>query len=179
MHQLLTGLLCLALFAPAPGDEIKEDAVVKAKAEEALTLLLKGDYKNFAELTYPPVVKEMGGREMMAETLAAKMKQLKELGYEVRTLKASDPTTSATAGDERYVVVPYRLDLKAPGGNLTAPSYLLAISSYQSRTWTFVDGAGLLDAETQKKMLPNLPPGLRLPKPEKPVFVQEGPQKPS
>ena len=57
----------------------------------------------------------------MAETLAAKMKQMKDLGYEVRALKAADPTTSATAGDERYVVVPYTLEMKAPGGKADRP----------------------------------------------------------
>jgi lysophospholipase L1-like esterase len=177
MNPLLTGLLCLTLSAPAPGDEKPDDAVVKGKAEEVLQLLLKGDYKKFAGLTYAPVVKEMGGPEKMAGALAAQMKQMKDLGYEIRALKAADPTTSATADDERYVVVPYSLELKAPNGKMTAQSYLLAISSDKGKTWAFVDGAGLLDVEAQKKVLPNLPRGLRLPRVEKPVFAEDKPQR--
>jgi lysophospholipase L1-like esterase len=175
MNLLLTGLLCVTLSAP--GDEKQEDAVVKEKAQEVLQLLLKGDYKKFTSLTYPAVVKEMGGPEKMADALAAQMKRMKDQGYEVRALKAADPTTSATADDERYVVVPYSLEIKAPNGMMTAQSYLLAVSSDKGKTWTFVDGAGLIDVETQKKLLPNMPRGLRLPRPGKPVLAEERTQR--
>src|SRR5690242_525415 len=129
MNLLVTGLLCVTLSVPAPGDEKDEATVVKQKAEEALNLFLKGDYKKFTELTYPKVVKELGGPVKTADTLAAKVKQLKDQGYEVRSLKVADPTTSATTDTERYVVVPYSLEMKSPGGKTTVQSYLLAISS--------------------------------------------------
>jgi hypothetical protein len=171
MNLLLTGLLCATLSAPAPDDE-KPDAVVKAKAEEVLQLLLKGDYKKFVALTYPRIVKEMGGPEKMADDLAAKMKQLKEQGYELRSLKADDPTSSAEVGERRFVVVPYALEMKSPGGKMTVKSFLVAISSDKGKTWTFVDGAGIRDVEAQKKLLPELPdpPALRLPRLEKPII---------
>ncbi|HEX5268885.1 MAG TPA: GDSL-type esterase/lipase family protein [Gemmataceae bacterium] len=179
MNLLLTGLLCVTLSAPEPGDDKQEAAAVKAKAEEVLQLLQKGEYKKVAGRTHPRVVKEMGGSEKMADTLAAKMKQLKEQGYEVRSLKANDPTTSATVGDERYVVVPYTMEMKSPGGKTTVESYLLAISSDKGKTWTFVDGAGLADVEAQKKLLPDLPPPptLRLPRTQRPVFEADRPER--
>jgi lysophospholipase L1-like esterase len=177
MNLLLTGLLCATLSAPLPGDEKDEAAVVKAKAEEALNLFLKGDYKKFTELTHPRVVKELGGPEKMADALAARMKQLKDQGYEVRSVKVADPTTSASTDDARYLVVPYTLEMKSPKGKATVQSYVVAISSDNGKAWTFVDGAGLLDIEAQKKLLPDLPRGLRLPRPEKPVFEEDRPQR--
>ncbi len=177
MNLLLPALAALALSVPAPGDEKSQDAVVKEKAEEVLQLLLKGDYKKVVALTHPRVVKEMGGPDKMADDLAAKMKQMKEQGYELRSLKADDPTSSAEAGDRRYVVVPYALEMKAPGGKMAVKSFLVAVSSDKGKTWTFVDGAGLRDVEAQKKMLPDLPdpPALRLPRAEKPVIEEDRP----
>jgi hypothetical protein len=173
MNGILPSLMCAVLFAPAPADEKKDLAAAKDKAKEVCKLLLDRKYKEFVELTHPRVVKELGGPEKMVETLNATTKQLKELGYELEAVTPGDPTASAAAGDERYVVVPYSIKMKAPAGKMTIKSFLLAISADKGKTWTFADGAGLRNDEMRKKMLPNLPASLKLPEVERPVIEKD------
>jgi hypothetical protein len=172
MSSLLAGLAAVVLFAAPPEDK-KEAAAVKEKAEEVCKLFLKGDFAKFADLTHPAVVKEAGGRDKIIELLTMKVKDLKDRGIEFVSMKVADPTDAATAGDERYVVVPYALEMKVPDGKATVKTYLLAVSSDKGKTWTFVDGAGLKDDAMRKKVLPNLPEALKLPKDEKPVFEKD------
>jgi hypothetical protein len=173
MYAVCTALFALSLLAAPAADDAKALANVKGKAEEAVKLFLKGDFKEFTAFVYPPVLKNMGGRDKVVEQLTKLAKDMKEKGLEFRTATVADPTDSATAGDERYVVVPYTLEMKAPGGKLTGKTYLLAISTDKGKTWAFVDGAGLQDEGLRKKALPNLPARLKLPKVEKPTFEKD------
>jgi hypothetical protein len=57
---------------------------------------------------------------------------------------------------------------------LCAGGSLLGISADRGKTWTFVDGSGIGNDETMKKrLLPNLPKELELPKTGKPVFYKD------
>jgi hypothetical protein len=163
MSSLLATLAAATLFA-APPDDKKEAARIKERADEICKLMLKGDHARFVELTHPAAVKEAGGRDKLIERLKDAAKELKSKGIEVLAIKAGDPAESATAGGDRYVVVPYETELKVLGSKTTAKSFLLAISEDAGKTWTFVDGAGLRDPAKRKRLLPNLPDSLRLPR---------------
>lgn len=58
--------------------------------------------------------------------------------------------------------------MTAHGEDFVAKSYLLAISSDQGKTWTFMDGGNLVDPKMREKLVPNFPEKLKLPVIEKP-----------
>jgi hypothetical protein len=62
---LLSSISC----ARVKREEIKAGEInveeIKAKAEEAQTALASGDYQKLVDLTYPVLVKQMGGRAKM------------------------------------------------------------------------------------------------------------------
>jgi hypothetical protein len=52
---------------------------------------------------------------------------------------------------------------------ITQKSFMLAISTNNGKTWTFVDGSTLTPAMLSK-LIPDLPPELKLPPPQAPMI---------
>jgi hypothetical protein len=168
--RLAAPLMLLGLCgASSAAPEAKPEQAAKASAEEAAQATIKGDFGKLADLTYPRIVEKVGGRDRMIATLESGLKDMKSKGYAFRSAKVGDPSPAVAGGPELFTVIPMTLVMKAPGGTLTVQGFMLGISGDMGKTWTFVDGAKA-DNEEFKKLLPNLPPALKLPKPEKPVF---------
>jgi hypothetical protein len=153
--------------------EEPKSGVVKQKAQEAVQAVVKGDHARLVDLTYPKIVEAMGGRDKMIAFLEVTMKQMKDKGFTIVSVKVAEPGKFLTEGGNTFVVVPTLLEMTAPGGKILGKSYLLGISSDKNKTWKFADGSGLANKEMQAKMLPKLPADLELPKTEKPQFVKD------
>lgn len=154
--------------------EDKPETVAERKANEVAQATVKSDFDKIADLTYPKVVEEMGGREKMIAAMKTGFKDMKARGFEFSSAKVEDASRLVAGGSDVYTIVPFTLEMKVPGGRATMKSYLLGISANKGKTWTFVDGAGIgNDDRKAKKLLPNLPTELKLPKKEKPVFYKD------
>ena len=79
------------------------------------------------------------------------------------------PVEVLTGGPHLFAVVPDTLKFTIPGGTLTQKSFLLAVSEDQGKTWTFIDGAGLVKIKV-RDMLPNFPKDAKLPEKQPPVI---------
>jgi hypothetical protein len=174
MKTRLTGLFFLLAYGvSALAAEEKPEQVAKRQADEVAQATIKGDFKKLAELTYPKVIEMIGGRERMIEKMEEWQKDMKAKGYAFRSAKVEDALPLVAGGLEVFTVVPFTLEMKAPTGKATMKSFLLGISADKGKTWTFVDGSGISNREMAKKLLPNLPATLQLPKKEKPVFTKD------
>jgi hypothetical protein len=49
-------------------------------------------------------------------------------------------------------------------------SYLIGVSADDGAHWTFIDGSG--KAEERKKIVPDLPAALKLPRPQQPQYIK-------
>jgi hypothetical protein len=163
--------ILVAIPALCAADPPSAKQVAKQKVEELNAALIKEDYAKVTDLTHPKVVELMGGREKMIAVMESGTKDMKAKGYSFRSVKVDEPGEPIAAGDERYVVVPFLLEMKAPGGRLLQKSFVIGVSGDAGKSWTFVNGDQ--QGEKLKKVLPNLPEDLKLPKPEKPVFEKE------
>ena len=76
-------------------------------------------------MTYPAVVKEAGGRDKLIERLKSAAKEMNSKGISITAVKPAQPTDSATSGDERYVIVPYEMQMKVLGSQTSVKSFLL------------------------------------------------------
>lgn len=148
-------------------DDPSAKQVVVERAEELTKALIKEDYDKVADLTHPRVVESVGGRKKMIEG----MRQLKEAGYELRSFKLDTPSEPVNARSELYIVVPGQIEMKVPGGKTLQKSFVIGVSTDEGKSWSFVNGD--LELDQLKKVLPNLPDKLKLPKRQKPVFQKD------
>ena len=164
---VLAGTAAGLTAAAQPGDA-KLQQLVKSKVEEMNTALLRGDYATIADLTYAKVVEESGGREKAIAAMKDLMEGLKSRGIVFRSMKVDRPLEFASAGGEMFAVVPFLLEITAPGQKITQRTFAIGVSSDRGQTWTFING-DVGEAQV-KSLLPNLPKELKLPKYQLPII---------
>lgn len=103
--------------------------------------------------------------------MEAGTKDMRSRGVGFRSVKVGEPSDPIKSGSELFVVVPFRLVMKVPGGSLFQNGFVIGDSEDQGKTWVFVDGSG--DIKTIKAALPNLPEQLKLPAKKQPVFEKD------
>jgi hypothetical protein len=146
--------------------------IVKKKVEELSKAILKEDFGKVVDLTHPSVVKPVGGREKMIAILVSGNKEMKAAGgLTLHSIKVNDASDPVTAGPDTFVVVPFLMEIKAPGEKHLVKSFVIGVSSDQGKSWVFVNGD--LDLKTIKRVVPNLPEQLKLPEKQKPVIEKD------
>jgi hypothetical protein len=163
--------LVLSCSAAQAADDASPKQVAKGKVEEMNNALIKEDFGKVVDLTHPKVVELLGGREKMIAVMESGTKDMKAKGFAFRSAKVDDPTNLVTAGSDQFVVVPFLLEMKAPGGKLLQKSFVIGVSSDKGKSWSFVNGD--MDIKKVKEFLPNLPEDLKLPEKQKPVFEKD------
>ena len=135
--------------------------------------MIKGDMTAIIDHTYPALVKMMGGREKVIESIESKMKQMKAQGISITAYNVGDPGEFLTEGPNTFVIIPATIEIAIPDGKLVSKTYLLGVSPDSGKTWTFVDGAGVAQFKDKLDMiLPKLPMNLKLPEAEKPKLIK-------
>jgi hypothetical protein len=174
MTRLTNPLVLLIVCGiTARADEETPSARVKKKAEEVCQAVVKGDYAKLVDLTYPKVVKLMGGRDKMIAAVTESIKKLKDEGFVIQSVKVGEPSEFLSEAKNTFSIVSTTMEMKSPDGKIIAKSYLLGISPDDGKTWTFVDGNGLDTEEKRDKVLPKLPDKLKLPEKQDPEFIKE------
>lgn len=142
---------------------------VKARAEENVTALVSGNYPKFVDTTYPKLVEMLGGRAKMISSLEKQMGEMKAQGFEILSADVESPKEVVAVGQQDFVIIPYMLKLKAPGGVFKQQSYMLGISDKGKSQWTLVDVTNI-DEAMLKILLPETVGKLTFPKKQPPVF---------
>jgi hypothetical protein len=96
---------------------------------------------------------------------------MKEEGFAFLSSKVEDPADIVEQGPDLYVVVPFALEMKAPGGKVTSPGFVVGVSSDRGKSWAFVNNPK--DPAALKQILPDLPDRLKLPERKKPTFEKD------
>lgn len=171
MNNSFAFCVVLVLSCSAAADEAALKKIVKEKVEEINRAAIKDDFGKVADLTHPNLVRLMGGREKMISTMESAVKEMKSNGFVIRSARVDDPSDPIATGQELFVVVPFVLEMKVPGGKVLAKSFVIGVSSDKGKSWAFVNGD--LDINAVKQVLPTLPNQLKLPEKQKPVFEKE------
>jgi hypothetical protein len=157
--------------APRAADVQSPKQAAKEKVEDMNAALLKGYYGKVANYTHPSVVKLAGGQDKMRVVVELMVKQLKEKGTEIRSLRTGEPGEPIRAGADLYIVVPYRLEMQAKVGTIKQNLFVIGVSPDSGNTWTFVNGD--VPPEQTHWLLPDLPKNLKLPAREKSVVEKQ------
>ncbi len=166
-------IVAVAAFSTAATAQVSKKAeMVRQKAQQSSDALVNGDVETMVRFTHPKVVELMGGREKMAAVVRKGMAEMNAGGTKIVSAKPEPPAEFVRMGTEEVAVVPFTLVMKVPGATLTQKTFLLGISSGQGKSWTFIDGAGL-DDESIKKVLPDFPTQVKLPKKVRPTVKRD------
>lgn len=172
-RQTLAWLTILALAVTASSLRADDAALKKLAKENVQTLndsVIKGDYGKVIDFTHPKLVEMMGGREKAIALMENSTKEMKKEGFEFKSVKVGDPSDIVKQANELYLYVPFELTMKIPKRKITAPSYVIGVSTDQGKTWKYVDGMG---GENMNKILPDLPASLKLPEKKKPTIEKD------
>lgn len=164
-------VLVLLWIAPGVADDAALKASARAQVEEINEALIRGKFDRIADLTHPRVVELTGGREKMIALMESATREMKQKGYSVLSSKAGDPTDLVEQGTDLFVVVPFVLEMKAPGGKLSSPGFVVGVSGDRGKTWGFVNNPK--DPESLKLILPGLPERLKIPERKEPTFRKD------
>ncbi|MCA8989008.1 MAG: hypothetical protein KDA78_15290, partial [Planctomycetaceae bacterium] len=142
---------------------------VKADTETLNRALIEGDYDSFLKLTHEKLIEAAGGKEQLIKGMEQGQKQMAAQGFQLDKISVLEPGQPMKGNSELYIVSPFTLTMKAPGGTLTKEGYLVGVSADEGKTWTYLNG--LPEKESMKRMLPDLPDALSLPAPSEAVFT--------
>jgi hypothetical protein len=173
-HRISLTLTAVALCGQLASADPQTERI-RGLAAENSAALTSGNYPRLVELTYPKVVEMVGGRDKMIETLRRGSEDMKAHGSAILGAEVTEPKEVVTAGDKQFAIVPMTARVQVPDGTLRSKGFLIAVSEDRGKTWTFIDGAGLVrepgkEKEKLAQILPDFPPQLSLPAREQPVL---------
>jgi hypothetical protein len=154
-------------LAAAAVDTPTIKAAVKTDVEAINDALLHGDFDKVADLTHPKVLEMMGGRDKAIDVMRAGMRKMTAEGFAFLAAKVDEPSDPVAGGVDLYVVVPYLMSMKVPGGTMHKRTFVIGQSTDGGKTWRYVNGD--LDVAVVRRVLPDLPDGLKLPAKQEPV----------
>ena len=87
---------------------------------------------------------------------------MEQRGFSLKKVELAEPREVLESGDYLMSVVPMRLTFDGPLGKLYSESGILAVSSNQGETWSFIDLAQVQIAQLAE-IFPELNPDLEFP----------------
>lgn len=137
-------------------EQVMEAARDYAKAVE------KGKWEKIADMTYPQLLQEMGGRSEFVRQAQQFQVNLERREFAIEKAELAEPLEPIDSGGTFVVVVPMKLTFDGPLGKLYSESGLLAISTTEGEKWWFIDLAQVQLPELLK-LFPHIAPHMELP----------------
>lgn len=159
---------------PRLGEEEAKKSLL-AHAKRSLDAGVNKDHAALVDLMHPALVHNLGGR---AKAIAATKKSFDELtadGATIISAECGEPSEFTEANGRLYVVVPTPSMMEIDGKQLIYMAHLLGVSADGGRNWRFAACGGRnMGREVIKKLIPDLPDGVKLPEPSLPILIDEG-----
>src|SRR5262245_11628491 len=142
---------------------------LKQQAQELSDAMINDDYERAADLTYPELVKVMGGRTRFIATLARAKKETEGDRFRILSDTVGEPGAIQEVERKHYAIVPTTMRIKVPEGTLVGEAFMIAISVDGGRNWTFVASPG--DRERVRALLGPVADKLQIPEYKRPVLI--------
>lgn len=166
--SIISFLLSVVLFINSYGQVKDASQNLKQQAGKMGSTFVSGDYKTFANYTYPLILKSMGGASRMIEVLNRTTDEMRAKGMSFSNITFDEPSKIVKSGKELQATIAQHTEIKQPQGRIVSTSTLIAISTDNGITWTFIDTSNK-DIATLRKALPNLSPSITIPPQQPPV----------
>ena len=144
---------------------------LKRQAQELSDAVVKADYARAADLTYPKLIRLMGGRAQFIAQFEKSMKEMQSDRFRLSEIVVDEPRDVVKVGREYYGIVPSKMSMKVKEGTLGGEAFLIGISTDGGQNWSFVDSAAASDKTLLGQMFgPAVARKLRIPEPKRPVL---------
>lgn len=117
--------------------------------------LLSNDFEHYVNYTYPKVMKDMGGRHQLKQTLQKQMEELLLQGVNIVSIKYGEPSVILKEKKELQATLPQEVIFNTPNGKVLSTSSLICISQNDGESWYFID-PGERTLEILRISLPNI-----------------------
>lgn len=140
---------------------------IKTKADEISRLMLSADYEKMFELMHPKVRELVGGKESFIKLVGTGVESMAADGFKIISIENFEPEKITKVGRELFAIVPTKIKIQTPQGNLIQSACDIAISSDGGTTWLFVGGSN--GKEKLEKLFPTTVGKIRFPESTLPV----------
>lgn len=167
-----TIFIIISFFIFFTGHSQNDPATVKTLLEQADMMgqkFVARDYEAFLKYAHPATIKSMGGQQAALRKMNEQMKQVIEDGIVVTNVSFGIPSKFIKVNSELQCTVPQIIEMHVPGGKVTTTTTMLAISSDNGKTWSFIDTANH-NHSNMKLLIPNLSDEIILEPAADPVF---------
>ncbi len=164
MKNLILQLLLFTAFTCNLYSET--DNEITERVSKIAEALISGDYVYVIEMTHPPILEAMGGKEAAIAAVRAFMKTDAAKTLKVIKMEPKKPYKYVNGKKYRYVIVPFEYLVEIVGKRVSGSGYQLGVFEDASGEWKFVDGEKL-NEEMFDKFFPDFPKTLKLPKIQK------------
>jgi hypothetical protein len=166
--SIISLLFSVVFFFQSYGQVKDANANLKQQSSKMGAAFVAGDYKIFANYTYPLILKSMGGAARMIEVLNRTTNDMKAKGISFSNITFDEPSKIVKGSKELQATIAQHTEIKLPQGRLVSTSTLIAVSTDNGVNWTFIDTSNK-DMATLRKALPNLSPAITVPPQQPPV----------
>ncbi len=169
LTEFFVRCLALVLFLASAASQASEEAPagavakIKKEAEACANALLKLDFDKFIPYMPGKLVELMGGKDTIIRSMTEGTKEMKRDGIGFKSVEIGAPGEPERHGDLEVTLVPMKLVMTTPQGDLVTRSHMLAVSENQGADWDFVDCATLTD-EHLEVLYPALAGKIAIPK---------------
>jgi len=148
-----------------------DDPTVEIRAQfvQASQAVIKGDADAILDSTYPGLIDRVGGRAEMRAKVIESLIDLRHRKLSVQRTEVVSISQPVEAGEELHSVVRAKRVMQGPGGRQIQDTFVIAVSSDQGKSWTFVDGQQLTPQHILA-LFPNYNKALVLPRTAPPVM---------
>jgi len=165
-------LLFIYISKAQSGADSVYSKTVKEQGDTMANLLLRKDYKNFVEYLYPDLIKQAGGKSIMAGLIEEVLEDQENKGFVLTGAEVEAPLIFVKTSKDIQCVVTQTLTMKVKTGHVVARSSLIGISVDQGKNWKFLDTQGK-SIQTLHRSFPALSLQLVIPENDKPVFYRD------
>ncbi len=131
--------LTLSVFLMSGGTLMAQKALIKSKAEQCMQAIVRGDFEELTDLTYPPLVQLMGGKEQMVQLLGKTYATMQEQGFSFDSGNVENVARVVKTKHRSFAVVPYTLYITTSEGTISQEGSMVGVSENNGKSWTFVD----------------------------------------
>lgn len=173
MREILL-LFCLmaVIAAHSQGVNGAMDSVILTQADAMGKAFIAKDYSSFVKYSHPTVVQMMGGKAKMVEDTKKSFEEFEAEGVVFLNVTFGPPSKIVLAEGEMQCTFTEMIEMRIPGGKLTAFTNVIAVSNDNGATWYFID-CSENNAQAMRKLIPSLSPDLVLPEPIGPAFEED------
>lgn len=166
-------LLCLLV---SPLQQTKAGAIdrekLKQQAQELSDAMVNGNYARAADLTFPKLVRLIGGRTQFIAVLEKEMAEIKSDRFRLSSISVGEPHDVIHVNRQHFAIVPTTMRFKVPEGTLVGEAYMIGISADGGKNWTFIDSAKSGNKDQFRTLVGPAADQLKLPEEKRPVLYR-------